>query len=96
MAKAKKNKCSGWDQIGKLVYVEWLDSRQPISEWQFLDDYAETSAVKCKTVGWLISDGEVYSIAQNIGDDESEDKQVSGVMRIPRCAIKNIEFINVH
>jgi hypothetical protein len=41
--------------------------------------------VKCVTVGWLLKDGEdAKSIAQSLGDIESEDMQTGGVVNYRR------------
>ena len=36
-----------------LVFVEWEDSAQPVSNWSYLADIEEASAVVCASVGWL-------------------------------------------
>ena len=74
----------------KLVKVEWEDSRQPISEWQFLEDLTLLDPVKCITVGYLIKDGETHvCICQSIGDHK-EDMQVLGIITIPSSCISKI------
>ena len=75
-----------------LVFVEWEDSLQPISNWMFLSDFTDKDAIKCVTVGWLINDGkDTKSIAQNFGMlNEDDDAQVSGVIRIPTRSITKI------
>lgn len=79
----------------RLVLVEWVDSAQPTSNWQFLSDFEVPEIVSCKTVGWLIHDGsEVKALAQNIGDIDKESEQVSGIMRIPaQCVVEIIELV---
>ena len=77
----------------QLIKIDWEDSRQPVSEWLYLEDYEKPSAVICQSIGWLIHDGkDVKAIAQNIGDAD-EKIQVSGVMQIPVCSIKKITEI---
>lgn len=76
-------------KIGDLVLVEWEDSAQPSPAWQFLSDMGRPEAIHCLTAGWLLTDGPVKAIAQNMGDTGKESAQVSGVIRIPaRCIIK--------
>lgn len=72
-----------------LVVIEWEDSAQPIASWAFLSDFTEFEATRCKSVGWLIHDGDVKALAQNVGNPEnSNSAQVSGVIRIPaRCVV---------
>lgn len=68
-----------------LVLIEWEDSSQPVPGWCWLDDFDNWSVVQCKSVGWLIHDGDdVKALAPNIGHMGAD--QVSGVIRIPtRC-----------
>ena len=74
----------------KLVKVEWEDSRQPVPEWQWLEDFEHPDIVRCVTVGFLIKDGKNQkAICQNIGDYK-KDMQVSGVITIPSSCISNI------
>jgi hypothetical protein len=73
-----------------LVIVEWEDSAQPVSQWQFADDIS-VSAVRIASVGWLVKDGKkVKALAPNIGGlDGKTSPQVSGVIAIPtRCVIQ--------
>ena len=73
----------------RLVIIEWEDSSQPVSAWQFSDD-VRPSVVKIASVGWLIKDGKrVKALAPNVGGlDGKCAAQVSGVIAIPsRCVI---------
>lgn len=73
-----------------LVLVEWLDSAQPVPDWHWLDESRWGDVVKCRSVGWLIHDGEdVKALAQNIGS-LCDDVQISGVIRIPACCITRL------
>lgn len=78
----------------RLVLIEWEDSGQPSSSWQFLADFTEPEAVSCVSVGWLIHDGEdVKALAQNMGDIGRASMQVSGVIRIPaRCVVRTVSL----
>lgn len=71
----------------RLVKIEWVDSVRPDPEWRYMGDLPEPSIVKCCSVGWLVSDGEVKMLAPNIGDQESESAQVCGVIQIPAASI---------
>ena len=77
-----------------LEVVEWVDSRQPVSEWQFVRSVEEMPVVKCRSVGWVIGENDdVLTLAPNMGDidDEDGDEQVSGVIRIPMKSVTNRE-----
>lgn len=74
-----------------LVLVEWEDSAQPVSSWQWITAYTEPDIVTCASVGWLIHDGrDVKVVAPNLGhSDDQSAVQVSGVIRIPtRCVTR--------
>lgn len=75
----------------RLVLVEWEDSGQPAPQWQWLSDVRVSAAIRCQTAGFLIQDDRtVKVIAQNVGDLESDARQVSGVIRIPARAVTRI------
>ncbi len=76
----------------KLVSIEWLDSRQPSSEWRHLTNFKSAGICHCVSVGYLIYDGEDCKvIAPSMADIESEeDMQVSGVIHIPTCSVTKI------
>jgi hypothetical protein len=76
------------------VSVEWEDSAQPISAWQWIDDYEVPTITKCISVGYLIADTpKAIAIAPNLGDVTRDRIQASGIIRIPRSAI--IRFIEL-
>lgn len=73
----------------KLVLIEWEDSTQPTSSWQFRDD-VRAAVVRIASVGWLVKDGKrVKALAPNVGGLDGKVKaQVTGVITIPtRCVI---------
>jgi len=75
----------------RLVRVTWRDSRQPVSRWQWIDDYENPNAVECVSVGWLISETkDGVAVAPNLGDVSGERMQISGVIEIPKSAIRRI------
>ena len=82
--------------MSKLVMVDWEDSRRPISNWLYESELGEMSVVACKTVGWLIEDGDaVKVIAQTYGNLGSDDVQVSGIMQIPARSVVTIQTLAV-
>lgn len=75
-------------QKHKIYQIEWDDSRQPKSTWQWLSDANETGVAKCVSVGFLIrNDKKVKSLAPNIADLVDEDAQVTGVIHIPAACV---------
>ena len=78
-----------------LVLIEWEDSAQPTSGWQYLADFECGQAVQCASVGWLIEDGEkVKALAPNLGEvGTTESAQASGIIRIPaRCITRVVRL----
>jgi hypothetical protein len=78
-----------------LVLVEWEDSAQPLSTWQWLSQCDKFGFVVCRSVGWLIHDGEhVKALAPNIGAcGDDEDTQVSGLIRIPARCVRRVAVL---
>lgn len=78
-----------------LVMIEWVDSAQPQSRWQFLEDLEAPDAINCVSVGWLVADGKTNkSVAPNMGNINSPDSmQVSGVITIPVRSIVKITIL---
>jgi hypothetical protein len=73
----------------KLVMLEWEDSSQPVDRWQWVDDYQVPEIVKCISVGFLIANTkEAVAIAPNLGDVGRERIQASGILRVPRSAVR--------
>lgn len=72
--------------------IEWLDSAQPISKWQYLSEYVPTKPVNCVSVGFLIHNGkDVKALAPNMGEiDDKTSIQASGIIHIPTCSITKI------
>lgn len=72
-----------------LVAIQWLDSAQPSSEWQWLSDLDDIKPILCVSVGWLVYDGiDVKAIAPNMAGYRDEERtQASGIIRIPTCSI---------
>src|SRR5215470_10149884 len=75
----------------KLVAVEWVDSAQPVSAWQWADDYEMPQIVVCVSVGYLIAEtDDAIALAPNLGDIGRERIQASGIIRLPRPAVRKI------
>ena len=74
-----------------LILVEWEDSAQPTSGWQWLDEIGDSQPITCRTAGYLVAENEKgLTIALSIGDMTSQRPQVNGATRIPRRAIVSI------
>jgi len=79
------------DSPYKLIFVRWEDSARPISAWQWIDDYQIPNTVECVSVGYLIAEtGDAIAIAPNLGDISQKRIQASGIIRIPRSAIRSM------
>ena len=58
-----------------LVSIEWLDSGQPIPNWQWLDGFERRRPHKCISVGFLIQDDEqTIVVAPNLGASNGDDE----------------------
>lgn len=75
----------------KLVLVEWEDSAQPVSAWQWVDAYEIPESVRCISVGYLIGQNrKTLAVAPNLGDLTSERIQASGIIRVPRASVRRL------
>lgn len=67
----------------KLVLIEWLDSHRS-DGWH--GGEPDTRPLRCRSVGWLIHDGEhAKTIAPHVTDEESPQR--CGEMTIPACSV---------
>ena len=85
-------------QIGPypLVVVEWADSAQPISHWQWLDEYEANGPILCTSVGYIVHDADgVMSLAPNLGDVMRDRAMASGIMRIAQCSIRGVRELAI-
>jgi hypothetical protein len=75
-----------------LVMVEWVDSAQPRSGWEYLSGVGEPAAVHCASVGWLVVDTkDTKGVAPNMGAVNSPDSlQISGLITIPTKCVTRI------
>jgi hypothetical protein len=87
--------------MAKFLYraeIEWLDSRQPSSGWQFAEGFEPESVVRVRTLGFVLQENEeAVVVAQNAAYDGFRQPvtQISGVMTIPRCCVLEIKKIMV-
>jgi hypothetical protein len=73
----------------KLVRIEWEDSARLVSARQWIDDYEVPQTVTCIWVGFLIAQtDDALALAPNLGDIGHEQVQASGIIRIPKSAIR--------
>src|SRR5262245_35745591 len=80
----RKYYCDKMRTSPQLVVVEWEDSTQPTSPWQWIADIKADAPKLCVTVGFLVHDTpEVKVLAQNLGDVAGAAVQGSGVITIP-------------
>lgn len=79
------------DRSLRLVLIEWEDSHGDGS-WQQLDREIEDRVLVCRSVGWLVLDGErAKVVAPHISkQDAGVPLQGSGVMTIPARAVLRI------
>lgn len=78
------------DDLPPLVLIEWEDSARPAPEWCFVADLGKISAVRCKSVGWLIHDGkDVKALAPNLGSGD-HSAQACGIIKIPARSVVSV------
>jgi hypothetical protein len=75
----------------KLVLIEWEDSHSPVG-WQQIDGTFEDRALVCRSVGWLMLDGERAKVlAPHLNTAESGvPLQGSGIITIPVGAVLRV------
>jgi len=79
-----------------LVVVEWADSAQPISHWQWLDEYEANGPILCTSVGYIVHDADgVMSLAPNLGDVMRDRAMASGIMRIAQSSIRGVRALAI-
>jgi hypothetical protein len=77
-----------------MVLVEWEDSARPIPSWEWVDNYQVPAVISCISVGFLIADeNSAIALAPNLGDVGHERIQASGILRVPRSAIRRIVYL---
>lgn len=81
-----------WPKVPyRLVIIEWEDSARPIGAWQWAEDYELPEIVRCVSVGYLIAESKnALALAPNLGDVGQERIQASGIIRLPKSAVRTI------
>ena len=80
----------------RLVLIEWEDSARPDPDWRWMSDFGKPSIMKCRSVGWLVHDGDdVKSLVPNRGQYQDEESdQACGLIRIPtRSVIRTVRLV---
>lgn len=79
----------------KMVFIEWVDSRQPTASWQRVADFGYLSECRCTSVGFLLrDDGNAKVLAASVAD-EGDELQATGVFVIPsKSVISQTELTN--
>ncbi|KKK88478.1 hypothetical protein LCGC14_2742770 [marine sediment metagenome] len=80
----------------KLAYVEWKDSKQPSSGWEYLSELDLEQPCHIQSVGWLHTrNDEVVVLLPNLGHGSKtgEVNQACGALIIPRAAITKIKIL---
>lgn len=77
----------------RLVLVEWVDSYGCSASWQNIaDPFEEPRVMTCRSVGWLVHDGDVCKVliphVAEVG--EGQPGQGCGDMTIPTRAVVRI------
>ncbi len=81
------------EQSPPLVLIEWLDSRQPVPTWQWLEHIEPRRPHLCVSVGFLMQDdADAKVLAPNLGasNGSSDWDQASGVITIPASAVQRM------
>ena len=76
----------------KKVEITWIDSWEPHSKWEWIDEVKAKKPCIVSTVGWLLEDKPMYKlVAQSI----AKDGQIcTGVLTIYKQFIKKVEIIS--
>ncbi len=77
----------------RLVLIEWLDSRRPLSDWMYLKDTPDPEPLRCASVGWLLRDGAVKILCQTIGDASDDSPSGMGMLQIPACSVVSVSVL---
>lgn len=79
----------------RLVMIEWEDSHTA-GGWQQIEEEIEDRTLICRSVGWLVLDGErAKVVAPHLNEQEpGVPLQGSGVMTIPaRCILSVVDLV---
>lgn len=77
----------------ELVEIDWVDSMRKTG-WKQLSSFeAVESAMKHRTVGYVVYEPDTcLAVCQSFGP-EREDPTVDGIMQIPKSAISSVRVI---
>jgi len=68
---------------GRMVLIDWLDSRGLTEEWEFREDCPSLAPSKCQTVGFVCEEqADFVTVACTVSAD-----QILGRLTIPKGAI---------
>lgn len=75
----------------ELVLIEWVDSHS-VPGWQLLGDDMDDRVLVCRSVGWLVLDGEEAKIVVPHMNQQEPGipPQGSGIMTIPASAVRRL------
>lgn len=81
----------------RLVLIEWEDSHAD-GAWHQIGGSVEDRALVCRSVGWLVLDGErVKVVAPHINELEAGvPLQACGIMTIPAGAVLRVHNLAQH
>lgn len=81
----------------RLVLIKWVDSYGSSSTWAYLEGY-NPAPMLCRSVGWLIHDGEdckvvVFHLSQH--SQPNAGQQGCGDMTIPTLAVLTVADVGI-
>ena len=81
----------------RLVLIEWRDSWGCSSSWQSIEE-CKPDAMVCRSVGWLLYDGDDCKVVvPHLSDERAQvPRQGCGDMTIPTCAIVKMTDLADH
>jgi hypothetical protein len=80
-----------YNNINKIIMVEWLDAIGPTPEWEFNNNIELLKPAKCITIGILIDEQPEYiTVAQSLILEPEDSKSITGRMTIPKGVITKI------
>jgi len=82
----------GLEDVMRLVLIEWIDSFGCSPSWTNIEDVTEPDPLLCKSVGWLLVDGERIKVVVRLLVEGTEEttQQGRGDMSIPVACIQRI------
>lgn len=78
-----------------MVMIEWEDSAQAASQWQWLSGVQAPPIARCRSLGFLVKDTKkekALAISAASAFD-GDDIQVSGIITIPARCVLRVERI---